>query len=285
MIFTKDDLDEFVKYSDSFGDINSPEVVKYWESLEFVSEVTVDENLDPLSDEYVNAQIELYKELSGREVNQYENEIAPFSLEDSVRAANPYGTNNIQFMSNHSNSVTKALGLANLPENATILDMGSGWGLSSEIMAFCGARVTAVDINPNFVELNRRRAERFNFDIRPIHSSFDDFNTDEKFDAVFFYECLHHAIKPWEVIHKYKDMLKDGGKLILSGEPVTNLWWKNWGIRLEPLTIYCIRKHGWFESGFSHDFLMKMLHDAGLIVEYYPGAGVNNSSIYISKKA
>ncbi|MBU6296156.1 MAG: methyltransferase domain-containing protein, partial [Planctomycetes bacterium] len=48
---------------------------------------------------------------------------------------------------------------ANLPPGASILDMGCGWGLSSEAMAFSGASVTAVDINPQFVELIEKRAK------------------------------------------------------------------------------------------------------------------------------
>lgn len=283
MIFTKDDLDEFVKTVDSLFE-NKPELEKYWAGFDYLPEVIVDQKLDPYSDEYLNAQIALYKELSGVELNQYENEMTIFPLEDCVRSANPYGSNNIQFMSKHSNSITAALKLAQLPAHASILDMGSGWGLSSEIMAFCGAKVTAVDINPNFVELNRRRAEKFNLEMNPVVASFEDFETDEKFDAVFFYECLHHAVKPWETIKKYKDMLKDDGKLIISGEPVNQHWWKNWGLRLDPMSIYCIRKHGWFESGWSNEFLMKMLMDAGLTVDRHVGVGIDNSDIYIARK-
>lgn len=284
MIFTKDDLDEFVITVDSLFE-NRQELDKYWAGFDYIPEVVVNQNLDPYSDEYLNAQIALYEELSGVKLNQYENEMTVFPLEDCVRSANPYGSSDVQFMSKHSNSITTALKLAQLPRCASILDMGSGWGLSSEVMAFCGARVTAVDINPKFVELNRRRAEKFNLEMNSVVASFEDFQTDEKFDAVFFYECLHHAVKPWETIKKYKDMLKDDGKLILSGEPVNQNWWKNWGLRLDPMSIYCIRKHGWFESGWSNDFLMKMLADAGLNVERHVGVGVDNSDIYIAKKS
>jgi len=38
----------------------------------------------------------------------------------------------------------------------------------------------------------------------------------------------------------------------------------NWGLRLDPLSVYCIHKFGWFESGWSADFLTAAFQRAGL---------------------
>jgi 2-polyprenyl-3-methyl-5-hydroxy-6-metoxy-1,4-benzoquinol methylase len=77
--------------------------------------------------------------------------------------------------------------MADLPCDAAVLDAGSGWGMSTEMMAFCGAAVTAVDINPLFVELVRRRAERLGLPVTAVCSPFDAFDTDRRFDLLFFY--------------------------------------------------------------------------------------------------
>lgn len=284
MHYTKDNLDEFIIEMDALAeDFNNPKAVEFMSKFNYIPSTKINQDLDPFSREYMNSQLRLYRELTGRLPDQTSTELTNFDINAHINSANPYGSRDVTYISKHINSITKALNLANLPSAANILDVGSGWGLSSEVMAYCGASVTGVDINPRFVELNNKRARKLNIDIKAINSSFDDFNTDNKFDAVFFYECLHHSITPWSVIEKYKTFLNDNGALILSGEPVNNFWWKNWGLRLDAMSVYCIRKHGWFESGWSHEFLIKMLHDSNFSVEHHRGVGIGGSDIYVSR--
>lgn len=42
----------------------------------------------------------------------------------------------------------------------TVMDMGCGWGLSSELAAYLGLTVIGVDVNPSFVRLVNERAKR-----------------------------------------------------------------------------------------------------------------------------
>ncbi len=101
-----------------------------------------------------------HTELSGRPFNQVEGEQAPLDVQAHVRAANPYNVRDAHFISKHARAILTTLLTANVPPNPEVLDMGSGWGLSSEMLAFCGANVTTVDINPLFVELVEQRAIR-----------------------------------------------------------------------------------------------------------------------------
>ena len=284
MIVTKETLDEFVISSDKLGGPGSPRVQRLWENFKYVPTIEVNQEFDPYSNEYVNEQLALYKEIAGTTIDQYTTELTNFSLEQSTNSANPYGVTDITYVSDHVRSISNALHYAKAPDNASVLDMGCGWGLSSEILSYCGARVTAVDINPRFIELVNNRNKRFNFNISTAHSSFDDFTTTDMFDIVFFYECLHHSVDTWNVINKYKQFLKPNGSFVITGEPITNAYWKHWGLRLDPLSVYCIRKHGWFESGWSHDFLIDMLHRAKLAVEHIPNKGGSNSDVYIAKR-
>ncbi len=197
---------------------------------------------------------------------------------------NPYHRNDIAFLSKHSRAVLTAIMLADPPAGAHILDAGCGWGLSSELMAFCGARVTAIDINPAFVELVRRRAQRFMLPITAIRSEFDTFETGERFDLLFFYECLHHSVKPWESLKSLGRFVKPEGKIVFAGEPVNTVWWPHWGLRLDAPSVYCARKFGWWESGWSMLFIARCFEQAGFTLNTFEEIGLDNGPIGIATR-
>jgi SAM-dependent methyltransferase len=147
-----------------------------------------------------------------------------------------------------------------------------------------GCRVTAVDINKKFVELIRRRSNRLNFAIEAIQSNFDDLRLDKTFDLVVFYESLHHAIRPLELLQKVSGWLSANGKIALAGEPIQNIWWNNWGLRLDPLSIYCMRKFGWFENGWSKDYITAALSKCGLHVDYKDDADPDIGPMIIASR-
>jgi SAM-dependent methyltransferase len=153
---------------------------------------------------------------------------------------------------------------ASLPPGANLLDMGAGWGLSSEFFATLGCDVTSVDINPAFIELINKRQERHGMPITAKHGAFDTFVPSNDFDAVFFYECLHHAMRPWELMSRLRRSLKPGGKFLFAGEPVYD-GWRSWGIRLDAISVYCVRKFGWLETGWSKSFISNCLVRAGFL--------------------
>lgn len=279
-----DRLDEFVDKTDELGGPDSLDAHSFWQGLSYSPTQFIDETLDPFSNEYVGQQVALYSEISGRSLNQSANELTGFDFAKSLGSANPYGSTNTSFISKHARAICSAIESISFDSASQphVLDMGSGWGLSSELLAFCGCRVTAVDINPNFVSLVNLRAKARSLPIACFLSSFDQFDSDESYDAIFFYECLHHSVRPWRLLQGLKKNLKADGKIVLSGEPINEVWWKHWGIRLDPLSLYCIRKYGWFESGFSMDFLHLMFDRIGLIVEVINGRSINGSDIVIA---
>jgi len=281
---TRETLRAFVEKTDELGGPSAPAALAYFADFTYRRSVVVDQTLDPRSPEYCGQQLSLYTELAGRDLDQKEHELTDFDFDRSVDAANPYGHRSTRFLAEHARSVCEAIALADLDDSPNVLDMGSGWGLSSELLAFTGCSVTAVDINHKFVELVRRRSERRGLQIEVVQSSFDEFKTDGMFDAVFFYECLHHAVRPWELLRKCGLWLRDGGKLIISGEPINEYWWKHWGLRLDALSVYCIHKFGWFESGWSMSFLKEMILDAGFIPTVYEGRGLGGAGVIIGRK-
>lgn len=279
-----DSLDAFVAECDAMGGIASQECRAATANFEFQPRVKVDVQLDPFSDAYFDQQIAVYREISGRDLDQDTGEITPLDVDARVDTANPYGERNIAFISKHCRTVLTALMVANPPPGARILDLGAGWGLSSEIMAYCGAEITAVDINPGFIDLINRRTARTGLPIKTVQGNFDSVEPGEDYDMAFFYECLHHAVKPLDTLKRVADFLGPNGRIVFAGEPVNTIWWPHWGMRLDAESVYVMRKHGWFESGWSADFICECLRRAGFAPVMLPGIGIDGNDICVADR-
>jgi 2-polyprenyl-3-methyl-5-hydroxy-6-metoxy-1,4-benzoquinol methylase len=273
------ELDRFVRECDGRGGLMDAGLRDDLRNFELRFDAKVDATLDPFSDEYYHQQVGLYREIAGREVDQSVGEMTPLTLEAHTDSPNPYGSNNVRYVARHARTIQACLLVADLPAGAHILDLGCGWGLSSEQMAFSGARVTAVDINPDFVELVRRRAEPRRLPIEAVCSDFDHYEDSRQYDMVFYYECLHHALKPWETLTRAAQWVRPGGKIVCAGEPVNDRWWPGWGLRLDAESVYCIRKFGWWESGWSAGFLSQCFARAGFTLTLIPDLGLDDSPI------
>lgn len=122
----------------------------------------------------------------------------------------------------------------------------------------------AVDINSDFTDLVTKRLTRRGNPHKVTVSGFDQFDSAETYDLIFFYECLHHSVKMCETVGHMTKFLKPGGKMIFAGEPITSSWFPDWGLRLDPLSVCYIRKFGWFETGWSKSCLKRTFERAGL---------------------
>ncbi|MEZ5168025.1 MAG: class I SAM-dependent methyltransferase [Acidimicrobiales bacterium] len=275
------DLDDFVAECDRLGGVYSPDAASYIADFELEYDTPVDDSLDGFSPEYEAMQHALYRELSGREIDQVANEQMSLDVEASVRGANPYGSTNVDHLAHHARTILTSILVSDLPPGARVLDMGCGWGVSTEMFGFCGCRVHAVDINPAFVEVVARRGWR-GHPVTTEVAAFDAIATDERFDLVFFYESLHHAIRPWELLARCATLVKPDGKVTIAGEPVQSEWWREWGLRLGATSVYGIRKFGWFESGWSEPFLAECFRRAGLQLTMMAGIGLRHSAIGVA---
>lgn len=258
-------LDQFVRSIDEAGGLATPEAQKFLIGFELEFDTKVDLDLDPYSDEYMQQQLDVYREISGRSLDQSVNEMTDFDMERHVAAPNAYATCQPTEFVLHYLRIGQAVRQSALPVGrCKVLDFGAGWGMSTEFLATLGCDVTAVDINSRFVELVTRRAARLGLPIKAVQSGFDEFDFPERYDLVFFYECLHHAVRPWELLAKCAKNLKPNGKIAFGGEPIQDYWWPTWGIRLDPISVFCIRKFGWFESGWSESFIQDMFVKCGM---------------------
>jgi 2-polyprenyl-3-methyl-5-hydroxy-6-metoxy-1,4-benzoquinol methylase len=279
-----DQLDEFVAEIDRRGGAGSPAASEYYAAFEYAPNFQVDKTLDPFQKPYLEQQLSLYREISGRDLNQYENERTHFDVPTHIAARNPYNHPDPSQLALHLVRLSSALRFANKPVGARLLDMGCGWGLSSELAAYLGFEVHALDINPKFIELVRTRSDRLNLNIRTHLAGFDEFSIQQKFDAILFYECLHHAVTPWSLLRKMSSFLGDRGKILICGEPINEFWWPTWGLRLDAVSVYVMRRNGWFESGWSKAFLIECLDRALFNTRFLPGDDPEVGAIVVGSK-
>jgi len=71
---------------------------------------------------------------------------------------------------------------------------------------------SAVDINPKWIDLGRKRLPQVNY----THSMIEDFTTDERFDSVILMEVLEHVIDPVAILAKARSLLNEDGAVLIS---------------------------------------------------------------------
>jgi SAM-dependent methyltransferase len=101
------------------------------------------------------------------------------------------------------------------PPFARILDMGCGGGWTSVFFAKYGYEVVGQDISQDMVDLARQNQAQQNVggNLSFVKSDFESVGLDG-FDAVVFFDCLHHAEDERAAIASAWRALKPGGMLI-----------------------------------------------------------------------
>ncbi len=98
---------------------------------------------------------------------------------------------------------------------AKVLDLGAGSGWTSCLLASAGYRVTATDIAPEMVELQLLNAERYGVVLDDmVVCDFEHLPFVAEFDAVVFYDCLHHSDDEVLALRGAYASLKPGGVCI-----------------------------------------------------------------------
>lgn len=101
---------------------------------------------------------------------------------------------------------------------ARVLDVGCGGGLLSEAMAASGARVTALDLAPELIEVARLHLLESGLDVDYRLQSVESLAEEApgSFDAITCMEMLEHVPDPGSVLRACARLLKPGGVLLLS---------------------------------------------------------------------
>jgi hypothetical protein len=146
---------------------------------------------DPASPEYAEAQMALYRAISG--VASYDpevEEVMGVDLEARMRQPAPYDAGSTAAAAGQVMAYGHVLKVLDLRPGDRLLEYGPGQGNLSLMLATIGVRVTAVDISPGYIELIRRRAERDGVEVDAIVGEFGDPPSDgEPVDVILFYEA------------------------------------------------------------------------------------------------
>ena len=101
---------------------------------------------------------------------------------------------------------------------ASVLDVGCGGGLLSESLASAGARVTAIDLAPELIEVAKLHRLESGVDVDYRLQSVESLAQEMAgaFDAITCMEMLEHVPDPAAIIVACADLLRPGGRLFLS---------------------------------------------------------------------
>jgi hypothetical protein len=111
----------------------------------------------------------------------------------------------------------------------------------------------------------------------------------QKFDCILFYEAFHHAFDFDGLLIRLHERLNPGGRIVLCGEPVVSAPSDAvpypWGPRLDALSVFCIRRFGWMELGFTHDYLTKIASVTGWTAKLHPFPTCGRAAVYVLEPA
>jgi SAM-dependent methyltransferase len=145
------------------------------------------------------------------------------------------------------------------PPPARILDMGCGAGWTSVFFAKRGYEVIGQDISEDMIDLARENQTRQGVgdNLSFVSADYESIGVDDQFDAVIFFDCLHHAEDERSAMASAHRALKPGGLLIThepgeghSTAPGSIAAMELYGVTEKDMPPHLIIQHG-LELGFA----------------------------------
>ena len=99
----------------------------------------------------------------------------------------------------------------------SVLDIGLGEGGASTYFALKGKKVTAIGLE--IESYNYPKALFETLHVKVIETTFEDFKTDEKYDAIWASHVLEHTLNTGLFLEKCKSLLSDDGWLFIMVPP------------------------------------------------------------------
>ena len=257
--------------------------------------------LDPCSPAYRRAAMALYLSLRGRpgddgpdgpaggyDANRDEAAATPPPA-DPWTGLVPWSFRDARMLSEHVLAWGHMLSRLDLPAGGSVLEYGPGSGQLLLMLARSGYRACGVDIDPQALDQIRLQARHLSLSVETDRAPFGEGFGDRRFDRILFYEAFHHAFEFEALLRRLHDRLEPGGRILLCGEPVVTAGQAAvpypWGPRLDALSVFCIRRFGWMELGFTHDFLARLAHDTGWRIRHHSFPSCSRADIFVLTRA
>ena len=242
---------------------------------------------DPFSEEYIQAQMDLYSLVSGKKYS-IENEFSEFIFEERLNNPFPYFTESPTTVGDQLIGIGFLIRSMALPPKSNIIEFGAGWGETTYHLGMMGYNITVVDVEKKFLDLITTKLNKNNRNVEVIQEDMLKFRSSLKYDAALFYESFHHCSNPFTFLDHLYDMIKDTGIICFAAEPIVRGFAEylpySWGIRLDGMSVWSMRKFGWLEFGFEQSFFIEMLNRSGFSVDEFENNLCPLSHIFIARK-
>ena len=252
------------------------------------------EGLEPFSNEYKDAVLQLHADLrnSTASYDPGEHEQADpghFTGPNPFMDTMPWQFKDVSFVSQHLYSWAAIFDALQLKGEGRVLEYGPGSGQILLQLARCGIEAYGVDIDQRWLDQIAQQAQAMGLHIHLERNTFGHGFDGILFDRIVFYEAFHHAIEFLDVLSMLRSRLAADGRIIFCGEPITRKQTHAipypWGPRLDGASLFCTRRCGWMELGFTHAFFVEALARTGYVVEHRPFPLCERASCYVARPA
>ncbi len=106
-----------------------------------------------------------------------------------------------------------------LSASSKIIDFGCGPGLYTSRFARLGAEVCGIDFSARSIEYAREFGARNNLDVSYVEADYLEYQPKGGFDLITMIMCDYCALSPKQraaMLVKYKEILSDGGRIVLD---------------------------------------------------------------------
>ena len=271
--FGLDDIDLLVETITGFGVVRGTP----WDNFRVAHCVLPDWfrlGIDPLSSDYAAQQQRLWSSVTGIErdylptIDEKEESLTDV---DAVRRPGYFirrDADSVEYAAHHLIASGMILKHSGLKPGDSALEYGAGFGQTALTLARLGVAVDTVDISKVFCGYVTQQAAFFKVPLTSFEGEFGwNPRGNHEYDLIFFYESFHHCADFRRVVHAVKRHLAPNGCVLLAGEPIVRTGNSylpySWGLRLDAESIVQIKRFGWFELGFTEDFLVSLFSGAG----------------------
>jgi 2-polyprenyl-3-methyl-5-hydroxy-6-metoxy-1,4-benzoquinol methylase len=279
---TLEELDREIQYVDERMAVSDDEGRKAFANFIFAPERLTPS--DPYSEEYQFAQFELYRMVSGR--TTYEaavNEHTPFDLEAMKYRPFPYYTHSTATVSEQLIMQGWMIRHLGIDPPAKLVEFGPGWGNTTLHLAMMGYDVTAVEVGAAFIQLLQHRTAQAHVSVNLVQSDMLKFAPTEKYDLALFFESFHHCSNHLQMLENLNSIVQPHGKIIFAAEPIAEFPFP-WGLRLDGISAWSIRKSGWLELGFDTSYFIRTLLRFGWASKRMTFPGINGADVIIAER-